>query len=122
MSWKKAETNNTNVLTANLKTQQGDMNNTKTNNLPKLACLVTGKNRNSNIKYLESKASRLGVSVDVIINNYVSRDALKLLRTGKSFEQIRQEIGTVDGFTPRTPSVEHAELLRLNSKGKHSQE
>jgi hypothetical protein len=98
------------------------MNNTTNKTLPKLTCLVTGKNRNSNIKYLEAKASRLGVDVDVIINNYVSRDALKLLRTGKSFEQVRQEVAPIDGFTPRTPTVEHAELLRLNSKGKHSQE
>lgn len=113
--------NNTSVLNMKRKTLQGDMNKT-TNTLPKLTCLVTGKTRNSNIKYLEAKASRLDVAVDILINNYVSRDALKLLRTGKSFEQIRQEVIPVDGFTPRVHTVDHAELLRLNSKGKHSKE
>lgn len=95
-------------------------NNINTDTLPKLTCLVTGKTRNSNIKYLDAKAVRLGVDVDSIIKSYVSRDALKLLRKGKSFDEIRQELGTQEGFVPSTPSITTEELLRLNSKGKHS--
>jgi len=97
-------------------------NNINTDTLPKLTCLVTGKTRNSNIKYLDAKAVRLGVDVDTIIKSYVSRDALKLLRTGKTFEQVRQELGTVEGFVSSNPSITVEDLLRLNSKGKHSQE
>jgi phosphotransferase system IIB component len=94
---------------------------TKTNKtLPKLQCLVTGRNRTSNIKYLEAKALRLGVDLDVVINSYISRDALKLLRKGESFEQVRATVGTVEGFVPSTPAIELNELLRLNAKGKHS--
>lgn len=95
-------------------------NKTNTDALPKLTCLVTGKTRNSNIKYLDAKAVRLGVDVDTIISSYVSRDALKLLRHGKTFEQVRQELGTVDGFTPSTLTTTLEDLLRLNSKGKHA--
>jgi hypothetical protein len=100
------------------------MNNTiKTNKtLPKLTCLVTGNSRTSNIKYLEAKAIRLGVDVDTLINNYVSRDALKLLRTGKTLEQVRAELSVAEGFTPSTPAAKVEELIRINSKGKHSQE
>jgi len=95
-------------------------NNTNTDTLPKLKCLVTGKTRNSNIKYLDAKAVRLGVTVDELIKSYVSRDALKLLRQGKSFEQVRQELGTEEGFVPSMPTDKLEDLLRLNSKGKHS--
>ena len=95
-------------------------NNTNTNTLPKLTCLVTGRSRNSNIKYLDAKAVRLGMDVDTIIKSYVSRDALKLLRKGKTFEQVRQELGTVEGFVPSNSSITVEDLLRLNSKGKHS--
>ena len=97
-----------------------NMNNT-TNTLPKLTCLVTGKSRNSNIKYLEAKAIRLGVNVDVVINSYVSRDALKLLRKGQSFEQVQQTVGTAEGFVATNlTATKLDELLRLNAKGKHS--
>jgi hypothetical protein len=95
-------------------------NNINTDTLPKLTCLVTGKTRNSNIKYLDAKAVRLGVDVDTIIKSYVSRDALKLLRQGKTFEQVRQELGTAEGFVPSNSSMKVEDLLRLNSKGKHS--
>lgn len=88
--------------------------------LPKLKCLVTGRTRTSNIKYLEAKALRLGVDLDVVLNSYVSRDALKLLRQGKSFEQVRETIGSAEGFVPSLPTIKLEELLRLNAKGKHA--
>lgn len=94
--------------------------NTNTDTLPKLACLVTGKTRNSNIKYLEAKAIRLGVSVDVLTKSYVSREAVKLLRQGKSFDEIRSLVGVAEGFAPSTPSIKNEEILRLNSKGSKS--
>ncbi|NDD59446.1 MAG: hypothetical protein EBZ47_09450, partial [Chlamydiae bacterium] len=45
----------------------------------KLICQITGKARATNQNYLNSKASRLGVTVDTIINNYVSKEGLKQL-------------------------------------------
>lgn len=92
-------------------------NNTNTDTLPKLVCLVTGKTRTSNIKYLEAKALRLGVNADVLVNNYVVREAIKLLRQGKSFDEIRSIIGTVEGFKPSNIATKNEELIRLNSKG-----
>jgi hypothetical protein len=47
----------------------------------KLTCLVTGKSRATNQKYLESKASRLGVAVEDIVNSYVSKEGLKQMDT-----------------------------------------
>jgi hypothetical protein len=91
--------------------------NTNTDTLPKLTCLVTGKTRTSNIKYLEAKALRLGVNVDVLINNYVVREAIKLLRQGKSFDEIRSVVSTAEGFKPSSATITNEELIRLNSKG-----
>lgn len=47
----------------------------------KLTCLVSGKSRATNQKYLEAKASRLGVTVQDIVSNYVSKEGLKQLDT-----------------------------------------
>jgi hypothetical protein len=56
----------------------------------------------------------------VVTNSYVSRDALKLLRSGKTIEQVRIELGTAEGFVPSASAIKSEELLRLNGKGKHS--
>lgn len=96
------------------------MNNTKSNTLPKLVCQVTGKSRTSNIKYLEAKALRTGVTVDQLVNNYVSREAIKLLRKGQTVDQVRKELGVAEGFNTRPLSISIEELIRTNSKGKHS--
>ena len=96
------------------------MNNTKSNTLPKLVCQVTGKSRTSNIKYLEAKALRTGVTVDQLVNNYVSREAIKLLRKGQTLEQVRKELGVAEGFNASNFSTNVEELIRINSKGKHS--
>lgn len=55
----------------------------------KLTCLVTGKARATNQKYLEAKASRLGVTVQDIVSNYVSKEGLKQLDT---FEHANKEM------------------------------
>lgn len=63
----------------------------------KLTCLVTGKSRATNQKYLDAKASRMGVSVDEIVNNYVSKEGLKQLDT---FEHSNKEfIRRINGGT-----------------------
>ena len=57
----------------------------------KLVCQVTGKTRATNQNYLNAKATRLGVTVDEIINNYVSKDGLKQLQNDQSFAVVRKE-------------------------------
>lgn len=55
----------------------------------KLTCLVTGKSRATNGKYLQAKAERLNVTVDTIVSNYVSKEGLKQLDT---FEHPNKEL------------------------------
>lgn len=63
----------------------------------KLTCLVTGKSRATNEKYLQAKAVRLNTTVDMIVNNYVSKEGLKQLDT---FEHPNKELITrINGGT-----------------------
>jgi hypothetical protein len=74
----------------------------------KLTCLVTGKSRATNQKYLEGKATRLGVSVEDIVNNYVSKDGLKQLDT---FNHANKELlRRINGST--RVSVEKVEVAK----------
>ena len=57
----------------------------------KLVCQVTGKARATNQNYLNAKAARLGVTVDEIINNYVSKEGLKQLQNDQSIAADRKE-------------------------------
>lgn len=61
----------------------------------KLTCTITGKSRPTNQKYLEAKASRLGVTVEELIKNYVSKEGLAQM-------------------TPETPRYQ--ELMKMNGK------
>lgn len=62
------------------------------NPMLKLKCLVTGKTRPSNINYLTKKAERLGVSVDMIINSYVSKGSLDQISTSPQFDDNTKEL------------------------------
>jgi len=57
----------------------------------KLVCQVTGKPRATNQNYLNAKATRLGVTVDEIINNYVSKEGLKQLQNDQTIAAARKE-------------------------------
>jgi hypothetical protein len=66
----------------------------------KLVCQVTGKARATNQNYLNAKAARLGVSVDEIINNYVSKDGLKQLQNDQTIAADRKgQLTRVNGGT-----------------------
>jgi hypothetical protein len=58
----------------------------------KLVCLVTGNKRNSNINYLNRKAERCEVSIDVVVNNYVSKEALKSIADSPNFNDETKEL------------------------------
>jgi hypothetical protein len=92
------------------------------NVLPKLVCLVTGKKRTSNIKYLKAKADRLGLEVEKLQTYYVCREAIRELRKGLNFDQIREKIGSELHRPTGFDEIEVKELLRINAKGKHKKE
>lgn len=69
-------------------------NETATPATPKLRCIVTGKERLTNKKYLEQKASAINITVEEYLALYISRDALKLLRKGKTVDEVRTELSS----------------------------
>jgi len=84
---------------------------------PKLTCLITGKVRPSNEKYLASKAEKKGVSVEYFTQNYVCKQAAKRLRAGMSVEAVRAEL---DAEVSTPISEEQLQtILCVNGKSKN---
>jgi len=85
---------------------------------PRLTCLITGKSRLTNRAYLERKSINAG-SVDAYLTHYISRGALKLLRSGNSVEETRKALGVTDYNKPV-----NAEVLKraIALNGKHRAE
>jgi hypothetical protein len=66
----------------------------------KLICQITGKARATNQNYLCAKATRLGVTVDEIINNYVSKEGLKQLQADANLKtDTREQLLRLNGGT-----------------------
>lgn len=62
----------------------------------KLTCSVTGKSRPTNQKYLDAKASRLGVTVDELMKSYVSKEGLtQLTEENPSYQELLKINGAV---------------------------
>lgn len=57
----------------------------------KLTCVITGTTRATNQNYLNAKADRLGVAVEQIIANYVSKTGLKQLANDNTVDATRKE-------------------------------
>lgn len=55
---------------------------------PKLKCLVSGIERVTSLDYLKTKEEKFG-SVDNFVKNYISSDAVKLLKQGKAVNEIK---------------------------------
>ena len=78
----------------------------------KLICQVTGKPRATNQNYLNAKAARLGVIVDEIINNYVSKEGLKQLQNDQTIAADRKEqLTRINGGT-RNRAAKTVELKK----------
>ena len=78
----------------------------------KLICQITGKNRATNQNYLNGKASRLGVTVDEIINNYVSKEGLKQLQADSNLKaDTREQLLRLNGGT-RQRATQFVELKK----------
>jgi hypothetical protein len=83
---------------------------------PKLTCIITGKIRPSNDKYLRAKAEAKGISIDEFSRYYTSKQAVKRLRAGMSVVDTRAELGA----EVSTPVSENdvKMILWLNGKSK----
>lgn len=81
---------------------------------PKLRCIVTNKERLSNSAYLKAKAAAAGISVKEYLSLYISRNALKGLRSGKSVEEVRKELGATYNEPISTDLL--ARAIRVNGK------
>jgi len=81
---------------------------TSRNVTPKLTCVITGKTRLTNAKYIASKP-------EGFVSNYISRPALKLLRQGKSLTDVRSELG-VDSSVPTINDSKLQAAIKINGK------
>lgn len=82
----------------------------------RLKCIITGRERLTNKTYLEAKASAAGTTVEGYLSNYISREALRLLRQGKSLEETRKELNA----TATAPIEESALQAAIKLNGKWS--
>lgn len=72
---------------------------------PKLVDIVTGASRVTNRNYLNDKAERLGVTVDELVANYVSKSTLALLRGGDRLGLSKAQVETILRLNGKTPKV-----------------
>lgn len=83
---------------------------------PKLTCVITGKSRPTNLKYLESKAEKRNVSAEHFASFYACKQAVTRLRAGKSVDEVRAELEVnLDSVGP-IDSDQLQTILHLNGK------
>lgn len=81
---------------------------------PRLTCIITGKSRLTNAAYLQSKATLAG-SVETYLKNYISREALKHLRAGKSVEETRSLLNVTD-YSEKVSPEQLTRAIKINGK------
>ena len=74
---------------------------------PKLKCLVTGLERLTSMDYLKTKEEKFG-SIDNFINNYISSEAVKLLKQKRTIIDIKNELNSSGSYTPNELLVAEA--------------
>ena len=74
---------------------------------PKLKCLVSGIERITNMDYLKTKEKKFG-TVDNYINNYISSDAVRLLKEKKSLIDIKNILNPNSSHIPSDTLVAEA--------------
>jgi hypothetical protein len=79
-----------------------------------LTCIVTGKSRPTNSAYLDEKAKVAG-SKERFIDNYICREALTLLKKGKTLSEVRTELNVTESL-PIIPQSTLDEALQINGK------
>ena len=90
----------------------------KKNPAPVLTCVISGQSRKTSHNYLASKAARLGVSSEWLLNNYVSKYICSQLRAGRSVTDLI-ESRTNQSMPPWLGTDEQLkELVQKNSKSR----
>lgn len=79
-----------------------------------LTCIITGKERPTNSEYLEERAKKAG-SKEEFLKHYICRDALTLLKKGRTVAEVREELG-VHGVTINVGDAFLKRALELNGK------
>ena len=79
-----------------------------------LTCIITGRTRPTNSQYLEEKAKIAG-SKEEFIKHYICRDAVTLLKAGKTVPEVRAELG-VEGITVALGEQFIKRALEINGK------
>lgn len=83
------------------------------NPAPVLTCMISGQSRKTSHNYLASKAKRLGVSSDWLLNNYVSKYVCSQLRAGRNVNEL---VGDNETFMVTDEQLK--ELVQKNSKSR----
>jgi len=83
----------------------------------KLKCIISGKEVNVSPKVFADRATKYGADPEVLKTSYVSRESKRLLRSGKSVEDIRIESGMID-LPPVDQTVIDSVLNTANKKTK----
>lgn len=86
----------------------------------RLTCLVNGSKRATNIKYVEKKARKLGVSVEDISENYISKEGLKMLDSMPELAERKEFLIRLNGGkrfrqSKKTPPLTYQETTSLVS-------
>lgn len=79
-----------------------------------LTCIITGKSRPTNTQYLEERAAKAG-SKERFVRYYICREALTLLKSGKTVDDIRANLN-VDISVPHPSQEDIVEALKINGK------
>ena len=79
-----------------------------------LTCIVTGRSRPTNSAYLDEKAKAAGPKEE-FIKHYICRDALVLLKQGKTVLDVRSELNaSTTGVPPSEQMLNRA--LEINGR------
>jgi len=79
-----------------------------------LTCIVTGKTRPTNSAYLEEKSKKLG-SKEEFINHYICREALTMLKQGRTVYDVRSALGVSTAILP-PDEKKLLRALKINGK------
>jgi len=70
----------------------------------KLKCVISGKEVNVSPKVFADRATKYGVEAESLKTTYVSRESKRLIREGKTVDEIRLASG-VSGLNPVDQSI-----------------
>jgi len=67
--------------------------------IPKLKCIISGIERATSIDYLKTKEEKFG-SIENFTRYFISRDAIRMIKEGKSIQEIKDELNPQNSFIP----------------------